>query len=122
MSNKPYYTACYVEGRVIVTRHQSSTSQTVAILHQNTQLMLSGDKIIQLPSGKNGPEKVAVIDVPDAANILDAMSTAHYPDKTDATPVFMKLLAVSVLITVCVCFGMYVFTPEPTTCEMRCLP
>ncbi|EDT2962887.1 hypothetical protein EL09_22785 [Salmonella enterica subsp. enterica] len=101
MFTKPNYTDCYVEGRIIVTRHQSNTSQTVAILHQNNQFMLSNDNIIQIPGGNSGQENVAVIDVPDAANILDAISEAIRSPKPEDTTSFSWLsVIVAVLLLI----------------------
>ncbi|EIP3952745.1 hypothetical protein LSB85_004648 [Salmonella enterica] len=101
MFTKPNYTACYVEGRIIVTRHQSNTSQTVAILHQNNQFMLSNDNLIQIPGGNSGQENVAVIDVPDAANILDAISEAIRSPKPEDTTSFSWLsVIVAVLLLI----------------------
>ncbi|EDS6807089.1 hypothetical protein AZH90_004361 [Salmonella enterica subsp. enterica serovar Legon] len=125
MSTKPSYTACYLEGRIIVTRHQNNTSQTVAILSQNTQLMLDGDKIIQLPTQKNGPEKAVTIDVPDAAGILDAISTARHPVQPGLTTgVFMQLVGL-ILITLCIAFGVVYLTEDShdsISCYSDCMP
>ncbi|ECG3146332.1 hypothetical protein EWJ82_23840 [Salmonella enterica subsp. enterica serovar Weybridge] len=121
MSTKPSYTACYLEGRIIVTRHQNNTSQTVAILSQSTQLLLNGDKIIQLPTQKDGPEKAVAIDVPDAAGILDAISTARHPSTTG---VFMQLVGL-ILITLCIAFGAVYLTEvshAPISCHSNCMP